>query len=184
MNMNKYSIILADPPWQFTNKRTGGSMTSGAASKYSTMPVADLMHMPIDDLAAEDCVLFMWWCGSMPEQALSVVDAWGFKLKTMTGFVWSKLTVNEKPFFGMGFQTRQDTECCLIATRGKIKRQCASVRSGFRAIASGHSRKPDIHSRIVRLYGDLPRVELFARENVPGWSAWGNQVPNSIDWKF
>jgi N6-adenosine-specific RNA methylase IME4 len=102
----KYKIILADPPWRFGNKKTGGGMKSGAESHYRTMSLENICSMPINDIAEDDCVLFMWWVASMPQFALSVVDAWGFKLKTMTGFCWEKETVHGKPFFGMGFWTR------------------------------------------------------------------------------
>ncbi len=78
----KFNLIYADPAWQFSNKKTGGSMKSGAAHHYkSTMSVDELKAMPIDDIAADDCILVMWYVGSMPQEALDVVKAWGFTLK-------------------------------------------------------------------------------------------------------
>jgi N6-adenosine-specific RNA methylase IME4 len=177
----KYGVILADPPWKFNNKNTGGSMISGSAAHYDVMSLQDIMALPIKSMAADDCTLFMWWVASQPQEALDLVRAWGFELKTMTGFVWVKKTIHFKPFFGMGFQTRQGSENCLIATRGKPKRVSASVRAVVEARAGKHSEKPDVfHDKIVELMGDLPRVELFARRPRDGWDSFGNEVENSI----
>ncbi len=177
----KYQIIYSDPPWKFNNKKTGGSMISGADAKYPIMTVKELCALPIKDIADDNCILFMWWVGSQPLEALEVMMAWGFKLKTMTGFNWVKLTKNKKPYFGMGFWTRAGSESCLIAVKGKPKRISGSIRSVEIAINEGHSRKPPIfRTRITELMGDLPRVELFAREQTDGWDVFGDEVDNSI----
>jgi len=176
-----YSIIYADPPWRFSNKNTGGSMVSGAAYHYSTLTVEELCALPIRELANDDCVLLMWWVASQPLEALRVMESWGFTLKTMTGFTWVKLTKNEKPHFGMGFYTRAGSENCLIAVKGKPKRVNASVRSVEIAKVGSHSEKPPvIRDRIVTLLGDLPRVELFAREHPTGWDVFGDEVEGGI----
>ena len=153
----KFNLIYADPAWQFSNSKTGGTMTSGAKHQYkSTMSVDELKAMPIDDIAADDCILVMWYVGSMPQEALDVVKAWGFTLKNMNGFVWNKLTVNNNPFFGMGFWTR--------------------VFSGAYPIGQ-HSEKPnEFREACVDLAGDVPRIELFSRKRVKGWAVWGNEV--------
>ena len=163
----KYNIIYADPPWKFNNKNTGGSMKSGSANKYKVMSSKDLSIMPIDKIADENCVLIMWWVASMPLEAISLINDWhsGFKLKTMTLFTWLKQTKTGKDHFGMGFQTRQQTESCLCAIKGNIKRINNSVREIIRAQMIKHSKKPDeVKDLIVELYGNLPRIELFARE--------------------
>lgn len=176
-----YEVIYADPAWIFNNKRTGGSMSSGAASQYDVMTLEQLKALPIESIAAENCVLVMWWVGSQPQEALDLMAAWGFTLKTMTGFNWVKLTRRGLPFFGMGFWTRAGSECALIATRGKPKPMSHSVRSVRFAPVSKHSEKPsEFYDDIVKLCGDVPRVELFARRNVAGWDAWGNECENSI----
>jgi N6-adenosine-specific RNA methylase IME4 len=173
----KYNIIYADPGWSFNNKRTGGSMISGASQQYTVSGVDEICALPVQSIAADDCVLFMWWVASMPKEALAVVDAWGFELKTMTGFAWVKKTTRWKPFFGMGFWTRAGSENCLIATRGKAKRVSASVRSVVEHRVDKHSKKPNaFRDKIVELAGDLPRIELFARQVHPGWDAWGDEV--------
>jgi len=187
--MNKYKIIYADPPWSFNNKNTGGNMLSGANAHYNTMSVDDICNLPISSIADDDSVLFMWWVASQPREAIRVAESWGFTVKTMSGFNWVKLTKNEKLHFGMGFWTRAGSELCLIATKGKPKRINGGIRSveiteldeTIFAVNEKHSKKPQIfRDRIVELMGDVPRVELFARENIEGWSVFGDQVDNSI----
>lgn len=192
----KFNLIYADPPWQFSNEKTGGTMTSGSKHQYkSTMSVEEIKAMPIDSIAADDCILVMWYVGSMPKEAIEVVEAWGFTIKNMNGFVWNKLTVNNKPFFGMGFWTRAGSESAIIAVKGKPKVASRSVRAvGFyepesldeilkHTIFSGtfkigqHSEKPnEFREACVELAGDVPRIELFSRKRTKGWAVWGNEV--------
>lgn len=180
--MKKYKIIYADPAWEFNNKNTGGSMKSGSSAHYSVSSLEDMKALPIKEISDDNCVLVMWWVGSQPDEALELMRAWGFTLKTMTGFVWVKLTIKLKLFFGMGFWTRAGSECALIATRGKPKPASHSVRSVIKAVAERHSKKPDIfRDKVVELCGDISRVELFARQKTPGWDAWGNEVENDVD---
>lgn len=214
--MKKYNIIYCDPPWKFNNKKTGGSMKSGATSKYKTMTVDQMLEIDVPSITAEDCVLFMWWVGSMPLEAIKLAEGWGFKLKTMTGFNWVKTTESkernklldfailacsrflakskyseivfqaleafkQKLFFGMGFWTRAGSECCLIAVKGKIKPISKSVRSVVISPIGEHSEKPyTIAHQIVKLCGDLPRLEMFARDKKEGWDLFGNEVESSI----
>lgn len=103
MTDKKYELIYCDPPWQFSNKKTGGSMVSGAANQYTVTCTDDLKRLDIESLCADNCVLVMWWVGAMPQDAIDLVNAWGFTLKNMNGFVWDKLTVKLLKFFGMGF---------------------------------------------------------------------------------
>lgn len=168
---------MADPPWQFTNKKTGGSMKSGAEAQYPTMTIEDLKAMDIDSITDKDCLLVMWYVGSMPQEALDLVNAWGFKVKNMNGFVWNKLTKNSLPFFGMGFYTRAGSESAIIATKGSPK----IVNHGVRAVGScpvgRHSAKPpEFRKACLTLMGNVPRLEMFARVKVPGWDSWGNEV--------
>ena len=173
----KYDIIYADPPWKFNNKNTGGSMTSGSANQYDVMSLDDICNLPIQNISSDNCILFMWWVASQPKEALTVVDSWGFKLKTMTGFTWVKKTKNWKDFFGMGFWTRQGSENCLIAVKGKPQKISSSVRAVIKERTGKHSEKPQVfRDEIVRLMGDKPRIELFARIQADGWDAWGNEL--------
>ena len=165
-------------------------MKSGAKDKYDVMDIKNICQFPINATIADDnCILCMWWVGSQPQEALNLVKAWGFTLKTMTGFTWIKKTKHWKDWFGMGFLTRQGSENMLFATRGNIKRMSAGIRAlikadeviSVKARSEGHSIKPDIfRDLIVDLMGDLPRIELFARNKVPGWDSWGNEIESDI----
>ncbi len=174
--MKKYSVILADPPWAFrawSNKGMGRS----AEQHYPTMGVEDIKALSVADLAAEDCVLFLWATFPMLKEAFAVIDAWGFTYKTVA-FTWVK--ENRKSpglFWGLGYWTRANAEVCLLATRGSPKRQSAAVHQVILSPIERHSKKPDaVRERIVALMGDVPRVELFARQETPGWDVWGNEV--------
>jgi len=174
--VKKYNVILADPPWSFrawSNKGMGRS----AEQHYPTMRLEDIKALPVSDLAAEDCVLFLWATFPMLKEALEVAEAWGFVYKTVA-FTWVK--ENRKSpglFWGLGYWTRANAEVCLLATRGSPKRQSAAVHQVILSPVERHSKKPDeVRERIVTLMGDVPRVELFARQQTPGWDVWGNEV--------
>lgn len=171
----RYQLIYADPAWTYNDKCHSGQR--GAGYKYNLMSLDALCALPVASIAAPVCLLAMWWVAPMPEEALRVVTAWGFRLKTMKGFTWAKTTKHGKNHFGMGNWTRANSEDCLFAVRGKPKRVCASVPQLIVSQVREHSRKPDeARDRLVRLMGDVPRVELFARQQSPGWDAWGDQV--------
>ena len=174
--MKKYSIIYADPPWRFQAYSDKGNSRS-AEQHYPTMSVKDICSLPICDLADKDCALFMWVTFPTLREAMSVIEAWGFTYKTVA-FVWIKQ--NKKApslFWGLGYWTRANAEMCVLATKGSPKRVSARVHQVITAPIEEHSKKPDeTRNRIVQLMGDLPRVELFARQSVPNWDAWGNEV--------
>jgi len=177
IEQKKFNIIYADPPWKYDNK--GGQGV--AENHYQTMKIDDICSLPVADIADKDCVLFLWTTFPMLAEALQVISAWGFRYKTV-GFVWLKQNRIAKTwFFGLGFWTRGNAEICLIATRGKPKRQDKCVHQFIISPIEYHSKKPDeTRERIVRLMGDLPRVELFARQVPLGWSVWGNEVESTI----
>lgn len=180
--MGKYQIIYCDPPWSHDDKGNAGER--GASYKYNTMDMGQLMAMRsyIDTLAAKDCLLAMWWVGPMPQEAIDLVRAWGFTLKTFNGFTWHKKTKNGKDAFGGGSYTRCNAESCLFAIRGKRWRASASVPQIIESEIREHSRKPDeARDRLVTLLGDVPRIELFARQRHAGWDAHGDELsPISI----
>ena len=173
----KYNIIYADPPWSYKDKNCNGN----AAQHYPLMKDADICALPVKDIAAEDCVLFMWATYPKLQEALDVIKAWGFTYKTI-GFQWVKQNRSGNGiFFGLGRWTRGNTEPCLIATKGKPARVSKSVGQLVFSPIRAHSQKPDeVRDRIVELMGDLPRVELFARSADAGWDCWGNEAPE--DW--
>lgn len=192
----KYQVIYADPPWQYSDKRSHARVGGGAESHYPTMKVADICALPIADLAAEDCLLFMWVTFPTLPDALKVIEAWGFKYKTL-GFAWIKTNPRQQlqqaaflptdtidDFFGIGAYTKSNCEVCLIATRGKGSQLVVdnTVRSTLIAPRQEHSRKPqEARDRISKLTGGgASMVELFARRPAAGWDVWGNEVESDI----
>lgn len=172
----QYSIIYADPAWHFRTWSDNGNGKS-AVRHYNTMQLADIKSLPVARIAMPTSVLFLWATFPMMPAALEVITAWGFTYKTV-GFTWVKRNKKEPSWFwGLGYWTRSNAEVCLLATRGKPKRLDASVHSVVDAKVQEHSKKPDcVRDRIVQLLGDVPRIELFARQRVEGWDAWGEEV--------
>lgn len=171
----KYNIIYADPPWIYKDKALAGNR--GACCKYNLMTINEIINLPINKISDKDCILFMWVTMPKLNECFEVIKSWGFKYKTCA-FTWIKQNKkSESLFWGMGRWTRANAEICLIATKGKPKRISAKVHSVIISKIREHSRKPDeTRERIVQLCGDLPRIELFARQQVEGWDCWGNEV--------
>lgn len=171
----KYNIIYIDCPWSYKDKAHSGER--GVDYKYSTMSDSEIINLPIKEIAAKDSILFMWATFPRLELALEAMRAWGFTYKTV-GFVWCKK--NKKAdswFWGMGNWTRANSEICLIGVMGKPKRNSAKVHQIITSRIGEHSAKPsEIRDKIVELCGNLPRVEVFAREKIQGWDAIGNGI--------
>ena len=158
-------MIYADPPWRYAQKGLQGA----AEKHYPTMGIDELCTLPVANLAAPDSVLFLWATFPQLPEALRLIREWGFTYKSVA-FVWLKK--NRKAdswFYGLGFWTRANAEVCLLATRGHPKRQAANIHQFIISPIEAHSKKPDeARDKIVALMGDLPRVELFARQTPPG----------------
>jgi len=172
----KYNIVLADPPWTY---RKSGSIKSarGLAKKYyPTMELEDIKSLPVWDILDTNCYLFLWVTAPCMPEGLEVLGSWGFSFFTIA-FTWIK--TNKKSgtlFWGMGNATRANPEYVLLGRKGKLKRIAKNVHSVIISPVERHSKKPDIlRDKIVQLYGDLPRIELFARQKAKGWDAWGNE---------
>ena len=178
----KFSVIYADPPWSFrpwSNKGNG----KAASNHYRVMNLAQIKAMKVESLADDDCVLLMWATMPMLPEALQVIEAWGFKFKTVA-FTWMKQNKNtprlfydaKDIFMGTGYWTRANCELCLLATRGKPKRRSLSVAQAIFSPIREHSRKPDeTYDRIEKLLNG-PYIELFARTKREGWDSWGNET--------
>ncbi|WP_192900854.1 MT-A70 family methyltransferase [Photorhabdus luminescens] len=178
----KYTLIYADPPWTYRDKAVSGQR--GAGFKYSTMSVTDICRLPVWNLAADSCLLALWWVPTMPCEALKVIDAWGFRLMTMKGFTWHKTNSKKgNSALGMGHMTRANSEDCLFAVKGKLPdRLDASICQHVTAPRGQHSEKPPIiRDLLVKLVGEVPRIELFARQQTNGWHTWGDECECSID---
>lgn len=173
----KYNIIYADPPWTYS--KSGGKKNARglAKSHYNTMSLEEIMELPVQDIAADNCALFLWTTLPKFPEAIRVIEAWGFSYFG-GAFVWVKRNPKTgKDSFGMGQWTRANPEVCLLAFKGRLKPQRHDVRQLLYAPAKRHSEKPgEARERIIGLCGDLPRIELFARERVDGWDAWGDEI--------
>lgn len=182
MNDNRrYNIIYADPPWEY--KESGGG-NRVVKAHYPTMSIESIKSLPIQQICADKCILFLWVTFPRLEQGLEVIKAWGFKYYGLA-FNWVKLSKNGNPAWGMGYYTRQNSEICLIGVPvDKLKRLKPlhrDVLSVVQSVRGRHSEKPQIiRDLIIRVVGDLPRIELFAREKAEGWDVWGNEVQSDI----
>ncbi len=180
--MKAFEVVYADPAWAYNDSAVRG----GVDHHYPTMTTDQICRLPVPLITSENAALFLWTTWPFLGDALRVGSAWGFKYKTCA-FAWVKTTAAGKDVMGLGHWTRGNTEPCLLFTRGKPKRIDAGVRqvlieeleaeAVFAPRARHSAKPPEVRDRIVRLMGDVPRVELFARERCPGWFSWGNQLP-------
>jgi len=162
----KYKIIYADPPWEYDSHNVQGQ----ASNEYPVMPFEDILSLPVEQLADDDCMLFLWVTSPFMQEGLDLIKKWGFEYKTIA-FVWEKTNLP----VGLGHYTRINHEFVLLGRRGKFERQSTKIRQAIKANNKGHSQKPSqVRDRIIELCGDLPRIELFARTKVHGWDTWGN----------
>ena len=175
----KYKIIYADPPWSYRDKRDKHPrLCGGASAHYPTMDLSDIKNLPVNNIADDNCLLFLWATFPNLKEALDVIEAWGFTYKTL-GFSWIKTNKNNgKPFFGIGWYTKSNCEVCLIGVKGKPFKASNSVSSVIISPIEEHSKKPDeVREKIVEFAGDVPRIELFARQSADGWDCFGNEAP-------
>ncbi len=187
--MNKtYNIILCDPPYSYYNDSTAKpnctTIKGMRRPPYSVMSSKEIMNLPIKDISDENCILFIWTTDYHLNKCLEIIKAWGFTYKTI-GFAWAKKTKDNKPVCFMGAYTmKSGIELCLLATKGKDAHKLVkkhNVRALIESKREKHSKKPnEVKKRIVELLGDLPRIELFAREKTKGWDAFGNEVKSDI----
>ena len=172
----QYSVIYADPPWAYQQGGRGA-----AKNHYHTMTTADICKMPVEKIAGGGAVLFIWATFPNIQEAIKVMEAWGFQYKT-AAFVWVKKTKKGANFWGMGAYTRANAEVCLLGVSKGFKAskmiRAHNVHQIIEAPIEKHSKKPDeTRRRIVQLVGDVPRIELFARDRADGWDAWGDEYP-------
>ena len=195
--MKKYEIILADCPWSYKVWSEAKKPAAGVAvAHYDTMDIKDICALPVADLAAKNCKLFLWATPPCLPEAMQVIEAWGFVYRTIA-FAWVKTnkrqSLNQSSFlpvdaidnaWGIGHWTASNVELCLgaMTPNGILNRQDRSISQVVLAPRREHSRKPDeVREKIVRLCGDLPRIELFCRHRAEGWDSWGNEVESDIE---
>ena len=174
----KYNIIYLDNPWLYNarnnkNTRFGG----GAGGHYPLMTMKQIEDLPIEKISDKNCAIFMWCTFPYLDKQIQLFEKWGFEYKTL-GFSWIKTNKkNKKPFFGIGYYAKSNCEICLLGVKGKMKPVSNKISSCVISPKEQHSKKPNaVRERIVQLFGDLPRIELFARQATYGWDVWGNEV--------
>ncbi len=179
----KYQIIYADPPWHY---KFGQSSSRYVINKYNTMTLEELKNLPVNNISQDNSVLLMWVTFPKLKWAIPVIESWGFEYKTCA-FTWIKKNKkSDSLFWGMGYYTRSNAEICLLATKGNpLKRLSHSIHSIIEHSIMKHSQKPPvIRNKIIELFGDLPRIELFARvpseilkdPTLKGWDVWGDEI--------
>jgi N6-adenosine-specific RNA methylase IME4 len=181
-NKKKYNIIYADPPWnytQFTHQNHGA-----AKAHYNTMTLEELKALPVQKLADDNCALFIWATFPQLQEAIELIKNWGFRYIT-AAFVWIKTNPEEnyldKPskfYHGLGFHTASNVEIVLLGKKGVLERKDKRVKQIIVGNVRKHSQKPEeTYTRIERLYGNLPKIELFARYRRENWDVWGLEAP-------
>jgi len=175
----KYQIIYADPAWHYNDQKGNDPKMGGIT--YKVMTDQELCDLPVGQLADKHCSLFMWATMPKLKEALMVGEAWGFKYITCA-FTWVKLNPSGKGIYsGLGHWTNGNAELCLFFKKGAPKRIAKNVKQIQVFPRGKHSAKPSpIREEIVRLVGDLPRIELFARTKVQGWDSWGNEIESDV----
>ena len=180
--MGKYQIIYADPPWAYRQKQInfqsydkGKKYVNSVEDHYKTMTNEDIKALAVSDLSDTDCLLFLWATSPNLDIAIETGVAWGFKYNTVA-FVWDKQRTN------YGFYTLSQCELCLVFKKGKIpKKDANNVRQFISEKLGKHSAKPDaVRDRINTMFPLQNKIELFARNRVEGWDAWGNEVESDI----
>lgn len=178
--MKKYQIIYADPPWEYRDMKARDPNMGGFA--YPTMTNEQLASLQVSEISDKNCFLFLWVTMPKLEEAFPIIKAWGFRYITC-GFNWVKMNPSGIGVYsGLGHWTNGNAELCLLCKKGSPKRVQKNVKQIQMLPRKGHSVKPfQIRNEILRLCGDLPRIELFARQKTEGWDVWGNEVESDID---
>ena len=161
----KYQTIYADPPW---NEQGGGKIKRGADRHYSLMKTADIKMLPVQDIADDECWLYMWVTNNYLKDGLDVMEHWGFRY--ITNIVWAKTS------FGLGYYFRGQHEICLFGVKGKLKPQVRNESTLILKPKDKHSKKPEEFYEKIENVSHGPYIELFARSTRDGWDSWGNEV--------
>lgn len=183
--MKKYQIIYADPPWNFGG---GGVYQDNdrdirkTSDQYQLTKTTKLKELSVNNIASDNALLFMWTTDQHIPDALDLMNAWGFRYCTVA-FYWVKKYSTGSNCYNVGCWTMKSVEQVLLGLKGKpmyLKKK-RNVKQLVEAVRTTHSTKPkEVKNRIVDIVGDIPRIELFAREKSEGWDVWGNEVESDI----
>ena len=190
--MKKYQVIYADPAWQYGSKELYGDKTKGSEKRenrfrdieriYTTMTIPQIKELKVTEITDKNCACFMWVTDSHLKEGIEVMEAWGFKYKTIA-FVWLKKTSKGKTVLNFAPHTLKSTEICLLGIKGSMKdfKKSNNIRQLIEAERTEHSKKPnEARLRIKELYPNAEMIELFARKKNEGWDVWGNEVESSV----
>lgn len=172
----RYGVIYADPEWRFEVYSRDTGMDRSADNHYPTSVTDEICARPVHDIAADDCVLFLWATVPMLPDALRVLAAWGFDYKSHC--VWAKDKI------GTGYWFRNTHELLLVGTRGNVPAPAMGTQwpSTIEAAVGRHSAKPDrFYDLIEEYFPNMPKIELNARQSRKGWDAWGLEAPTTAD---
>lgn len=192
----RFGVIIADPPWRFKDQLSMSDVKRGSSSQYGTMGMEALKKLPIVEVAAEDALLALWVPSALLTEGLEIMRAWGFTHKQV--YTWVKTAQHKTDkagkkgriteydgnglAFGMGHKFRNCTENALIGTRGSPDVLVRTERNVELHLALRHSAKPEgLSERLERMLGDVPRLELFARRDRPGWVCTGKECPSTYN---
>ncbi len=177
----KYNIIYADPPWSFSSRelqKYNGIRFTSMDKHYQTQHKSWIKELPVKDISDKDCALFLWTTDAHLKEAIATIESWGFKYITIV-FIWEKKTKTGKTVANLGAWTMKNYEICLLGTKGGMlkHKKVNNIYQKVEAERTKHSKKPEeVRKRIELLFGDLPRIELFARQKTEGWDVWGDEV--------
>lgn len=198
----QYNVITLDPPWKYNSRANHKTrFRGGAGGHYPLMTMAEIAALPVGDLAARNCALLMWCTFPYLDEQIKLFKHWGFRYRTQF-LTWIKINPKgydlpkddptyridkqyvlysdglfHSVFFGVGYYAKSNTEVLLLGMRGQVPTVSNNVSSVILAPRREHSRKPDeTYSRIEGVFGNVPRIELFARHAHPGWAAAGNGI--------
>ena len=179
----KFATILADPPWQFSNRTGKMAPEHKRLRRYATMTVKDIKELPVSMFAADKAHLYLWVPNALLQWGLDAMHSWGFEYKS--NIVWYKVRKDGGPDGrGVGFYFRNVTELVLFGVRGKKNRTLHPGRRQTNIIVTRkreHSRKPDEIYEIIEKCSPGPYLELFARQRRKNWTVWGNEAPDEHD---
>lgn len=173
----RFKTVLADPPWQFTNRTGKMAPEHKRLSRYPTMKLQEIKDLPVETILADTAHLYLWVPNALLAEGMEVMSHWGFTYKT--NLIWYKVRKDGGPDRrGVGFYFRNVTEMILFGVRGKNPRTLQPGRSQENMIVSRkreHSRKPDEQYDLIEACSSDPYLEMFARGPRKGWTVWGNQ---------
>ena len=177
----KYNIVYADPPWSFSSKelqKYNNKRFTSMDKHYPTQSKKWIKELNVKDITYKDSCIFLWVTDSHLKEGIEVIESWGFKYITIA-FIWEKVTKNGITCANLGSWTMKNYEICLFGTKGKMlqHKKCNNIYQKVVAERTKHSKKPqEVRDNIVKIFPDLPRIELFARQKTDGWDVWGNEV--------